>query len=112
MRSVKSEIYLEKQFEKAMEPEYIELEDGTKEEREKTTWGYDDWEAKIYAATPEQVEEVRDLIYNADGVMVGNSEELAIIREEVDAYFKGQKSAKEVADIIQSRMKIYVSENQ
>jgi hypothetical protein len=35
----------------------------------------------------------------------------SIISEEAEAYFKGQKTVDEVADIIQSRVKIYVSEN-
>ena len=34
-----------------------------------------------------------------------------IINEEADAYFTGQKSAADVAQIIQSRVSIYVSEN-
>ena len=41
----------------------------------------------------------------------GNSEVLKIINEEAAAYFSGQKSVDEVASIIQSRIKIYVSEN-
>ena len=103
---------LEKQFEEAMKPEYITLEDGTKEETEKTSWGYDDWEAKIYAATPEQIEELRNLINNAEGVSSGNNAVISILQEEVGAYFEGQKSAQDVANIIQSRVTIYVSENQ
>ena len=34
-----------------------------------------------------------------------------IITEEVAPFFAGQKTAKEVADIIQSRVSIYVNEN-
>ena len=33
-----------------------------------------------------------------------------IITEEAEAYFKGQKTLNEVADIIQSRATIYVNE--
>ena len=40
------------------------------------------------------------------------SEEIySIISEEAAPYFAGQKSAEEVAKIIQSRIQIYVSEN-
>jgi hypothetical protein len=35
-----------------------------------------------------------------------------IISEEAQAYFDGQKTAEAVAEIIQSRVAIYVSENQ
>ena len=70
----------------------------------KTTWGYDDWEAEIYAATPEQVQAVRDLIDSA--VAASNNDEtvLSIISEEAQGYFEGQKSAKDVAGVIQSRV--------
>ena len=40
-----------------------------------------------------------------------NDEIRAIISEEADAYFKGAKSAEEVAKIIQSRVKLYLEEN-
>ena len=36
---------------------------------------------------------------------------MEIVTEEAQAFFEGQKSAQEVADIIQSRMKIYISES-
>ena len=42
-----------------------------------------------------------------------NSEQLLkrLQKEEAAAYFNGQKQAKDVADVIQSRVQIYVSEN-
>ncbi len=77
----------------------------------KTTWGYDDWSAEIYAATPEQVQAVRDLIDSA--VAGSNNDEtiLNIITEEAQGYFEGQKSAQDVASVIQSRVQTYISEN-
>lgn len=77
----------------------------------KTTWGYGDWEAEIYAATPEQVQAVRDLIDSAVAATSNDETVLEIIQEEAQAYFEGQKSAQEVANIIQSRVQTYVSEN-
>lgn len=56
---------LEKQFEQDMEAEYFEDESGKKVEQPKTTWGWDDFEMEIYAATPEEVEAVRELIASA-----------------------------------------------
>lgn len=77
----------------------------------KTTWSYDDWSAEIYAATPEQVQAVRDLIDSA--VAGSNNDEtiLNIITEETQGYFEGQKSAQDVASVIQSRVQTYISEN-
>lgn len=77
----------------------------------KTTWGYDDWSAEIYAATPEQVQAVRDLIDSAVAATDNDETILTIISEEAQGYFEGQKSAKEVAGIIQSRVQTYISEN-
>lgn len=42
----------------------------------------------------------------------GETEVLKIIKEEAAAYFAGQKSAEEVADIIQSRVQVYLKENE
>lgn len=77
----------------------------------KTSWSYDDWSADIYAATPEQVQMVRDLIDSAVAATNNDGTILDIINEEAAAYFEGQKSAQEVAGIIQSRVQTYVSEN-
>ena len=64
------------------------------------------------APTQEEVDMVFNLI-QATGKEKGdpNYQMRVIISEEVDAYFLGQKSVDEVADIIQSRMQVYVSEN-
>lgn len=101
---------LDAMFEEAMTEDYYEL-DGEKIKQPKTTWGYDDWEAEIYAATKEQVDAVKELIEITDGVFNSNQEIANIISEEAAPFFDGQKSAKDVADVVQSRVKIYVNEN-
>lgn len=101
---------LDAMFEEAMTEDYYEL-DGEKIKQPKTTWGYDDWEAEIYAATQEQVDAVKELIEIADGLAKNNQDIANIISEEAAPFFDGQKSAKDVADVIQSRVKIYVNEN-
>lgn len=40
-----------------------------------------------------------------------NQQIMAIITEEAEAFFKGQKTVDEVTPIIQSRVYVYVSEN-
>lgn len=110
---------LEETFEKAMEDEvyYDEEgnplldENGNVQVYPKTTWGWGDWEAEIYAATPEQVQMVRDLIDSASAATNNDQTILNIISEEAEAYFEGQKSAQDVAAIIQSRVQNYISEN-
>ncbi|MCM1118257.1 MAG: extracellular solute-binding protein [bacterium] len=110
---------LEEGFEKAMEDEMALDENGDPALDEngdpiiypKTTWGYEDWEAEIYAATPEQIQMIRDLIDSASASTNNDETILNIINEEAAAYFEGQKSAQEVASVIQSRVQTYVSEN-
>lgn len=102
---------LEQKFAKDMEDEYYEDAEGNKHKRPKTTWGYDDFSVEIYAATEQDVAMVRDLIDTLDTVYQYDEKINQIIMEESAPYFEGQKSAKEVADIIQSRVQIYVNEN-
>lgn len=102
---------LEKQFEEDRKEEYYETPDGGKERRAKTTWGYDDFTVEIYAATEDEINAVRELIERTDKLYEYDEQMYNIITEETQGYFEGQKTAKEVADIIQSRIQIYVNEN-
>ena len=103
---------LEKQFELDMTPNYYEDESGNQTESPKTSWGYDDFQAEIYAAKQEDIDAVMEVLTSAERPAGSVNEEImTIITEETEAFFGGQKSAKETADIIQNRVKIYVSEN-
>ncbi len=101
---------LDAQFEEAMTPEYVEI-DGEQVEEPKTSWSYDEFSADIYAATQEQIDEIKALIESTTEIESRNDEITNIISEEAAALFAGQKSAKDVADVIQSRVQIYVNEN-
>lgn len=101
---------LEAKFEESMRPEYQEM-DGEQEEQPKFEITYDDWRGKLYAATEEEVNAVRMLIDHAGSVTAFPQEIFNMIMEEADAFFEGQKSARETADIIQSRVQIYVNES-
>ncbi len=110
---------LEKMFEEDMTPEYqydenneiMYDENGEPLQYPKTTWGYDDWETEIYAATKEQVDMIKSLIDVAKPAGMTDQTIFEMISEDAAAYFAGQKSAEEVAAVIQSRVEIYVSEN-
>jgi ABC-type glycerol-3-phosphate transport system substrate-binding protein len=102
---------LEKRFEDAMTKEYYEDANGNQVEQMKTSSGYEDFSADIYAATQEQVDTVKGLIESVDSLFQYNEQIIAIVDEESAPFFEGQKTAKEVADIIQSRVQIYVNEN-
>lgn len=91
---------LEKVFDEAM-----------KQEEGSFSWGMGDFNWEGVPATQEEIDTIRKAIDNAQPMPGYNSDILTIISEESAPFFAGQKSAKEVADIIQSRVKIYVSEN-
>lgn len=73
--------------------------------------GYGDWDYTYHIVTQEEVDRVLELIEVAKPMATANQEIMTIIKEEAEAFFKGQKTAAEVAAIIQGRVKIYVSEN-
>ena len=69
------------------------------------------YEGDELVGTQEEAEAVKALIAVAKPAFENDEEIYGIISEETGAFFHGQKSAKEVADIIQNRVSIYLSEN-
>ena len=70
-----------------------------------------DTELVIPPMTQEDVDFMKRFIESLSLVMTPNEDVYNIITEEAKAYFEGQKTAGEVAEIIQSRVSIYVNEN-
>ena len=60
--------------------------------------------------TEEECQYVIEFLKNIDYRQKQIEEIKAIIEEDSAAFFEGEKSAQQVADTIQSRVKIYVSE--
>ena len=74
-------------------------------------WSWGEFDIEIQPATQADVDQVKDLVYNTTAVAGAVSDDITnIITEEAAAYFSGQKSAEDVAGIIQSRMQVYLSE--
>jgi ABC-type glycerol-3-phosphate transport system substrate-binding protein len=85
--------------------------DAMKEENSGGGWGWGNYEVEIQPATQEQVDTVKDLVYNTTAVSGAVSTDiLNLINEEAAYYFSGEQSAEDVAAKIQSRMEIYLSE--
>ena len=101
----------DKKCEEDMTPDYYTDENGEQVEQFKGSWGWDDFNIDLYAATQEQVDQITALINKCDRTYTYDEQIYSIIDEEAAPFFEGQKSAKEVADIIQSRVKLYVNEN-
>ncbi len=94
----------------AMQRPYYLDENEQKIEYDESYW-IGDTEVIIPPMTAEEVQKVEDFIFSIDQTVSYNENLLNIINEEAEGFFSGQKSAKEVAGVIQSRVKIYVNEN-
>lgn len=96
--------------EEAMKNPTYEDENGNLVEYERT-YSIDGIEVLIPPMTETEKEEVLTFIQSVNQLYNYNEDLQNIIAEEAAPYFEGQKGAKEVADIIQSRVQIYVNEN-
>ena len=111
---------LEKRLEEAMTVEYEKDADGNYRLDEKGEripmskggfWGEGMEEpVEFYALTREQADKVMGLIESTDKLYTENTAVLNIIFEQTDAFYSGQKTAEEVAKIVQGKMLIYVNE--
>ena len=64
----------------------------------------------IYAMTQEQADKLLEVINTATRAMSSNDSIYSIVSEQAQAFFAGQKSAEEVARLIQSKANIFVNE--
>ena len=99
---------LDKLFEETQNRELTTAPDGTKYYSE---YGIGDISFYIGNPTDEDIEEIKELIDRADTISSYDEEIFNMVTEETDAFFKGEKSATEVAEVIQSRASVYVKEN-
>jgi ABC-type glycerol-3-phosphate transport system substrate-binding protein len=82
------------------------------EEQSFSSWGYDDLQVSIYyTRNVAYIDTFYDLIARADSLRDYDQQVIDIMQEETESFFAGQKSAREVAEIIQSRVQIYVNEH-
>ena len=101
---------LDKRMQKAQEKPYYEDENGNKVEYDETYY-VGGMEIVLEPLTQADCDRLLSFLKSADHVYSYDRNIITILEEECAAYFEGQKSVKEVADIIQSRVHIYVNEN-
>ena len=91
---------------------YVLDENGNKIEvsRSGMSWGNGDNYIDIYATTQEQADKLWELITTTTKVADYSSSIYDIVNEQTPAFFSGQKSAEEVARLIQNKANIYVNE--
>lgn len=101
---------LDKRMQKAQEKPYYEDENGNKVEYDETYY-IGGMEIVLDTLTQADCDRLLSFLKSADHVYSYDRNIITILEEECAAYFEGQKSVKEVTDIIQSRVHIYVNEN-
>ena len=100
----------EKKLDQSMEKPYWTDENGDKQEYDDQVW-LDGKEIKIDPLTQEERDYIEDYILSAKFSNYYYDEEIYnIINEEVEAFFAGEKSAQDAADLIQNRVSILISE--
>lgn len=100
----------DKMLDDSMEPPYYLDENGKKVEYEDTHY-IGGKEIKINPLTQKERDLLEDYITNAKpAVFYYNEEVTNIITEETEAYFAGDKTAEQTAEIIQNRVSILISE--
>lgn len=98
-------------LEEAMTPTYYtDPETGEQVEQSHGGWGWGSLMIELYALTQEEADMIVDIINSVDKVYGVDEDIMSIINEECAAFFNGEKSARDTANIIQSRARIYVSE--
>lgn len=101
----------EQSLKDAMTPQYYtDPETGVQVEQPKYTMGWEGGEVSVYAMTQAEADQITDLIDATTRVYSYDDTLFQIISDEAEAYFSGQKSAEDVAALIQSRVSIYVNE--
>lgn len=86
-------------------------ENGNKIKESRGGWSSEDFTMNYYGATQEDVDNLKALIEVAKPISNNDQKIMEIVKEEAAPYFEGQKGLDDVVNIIQSRVSIYLSEN-
>ena len=93
-----------------------QLQDAGKEKSDDDDEAYE-WDpvnekrVKLKPLSQEEIQTLKDYILGIKTYACADVEVSKIVTEETQAFFAGQKSAEEVADIIQNRVNVYINEN-
>lgn len=102
---------MDEKTQKAKEPPYYIDENGEKQ-ISYSTWGIgDDIEVEMRELDSDDADRIREFFESVDKLPHYDSQLENIMQEELPSFYDGQKTAEEVADIIQSRVSIYLSES-
>ena len=107
--AVNKQIFMERVQRATQKPTYTD-ENGNEVEYEETFW-INGEDIPLEPLSQEQVDQIANFIMSVDRAYYYNEDVMNIINEEMGAFYTGQKSAQDVANVIQSRAQIYVDEN-
>jgi hypothetical protein len=102
---------LDLQIQMATTTEKFTDEYGTEHEPVDSYWGWDDLDVKVGPSSQSDVDTYMELIDSTTKIGGYNQSIMDIIIEESKAYFSGDKTVDETAEVIQNRVKTYVNEN-
>lgn len=101
----------DKKLAEAMKQEYYTDENGNKVPQSKGGMSMGDGEmVELYALTQEEADQIMAVINSITRTFSYDESILNIINEEAEFFFKGEKTVDQTADIIQSRMTIFINE--
>lgn len=108
----------DKRLEEAMTPEYqkdadgnfVLDENGNKIEVSNGGWSWGGVEVEMRAINQAEADRILELINTTTKAYKSDESILEIVKEEVAPFFEGQKSAEDVAKLIQSKATLYVNE--
>lgn len=101
----------DKKLAEAMKQEYYTDENGNKVPQSKGGMSIGDGEVvEFYALTQEEADQIMSVINSITRTFSYDESMLNIINEEAEFFFKGEKTVDQTADIIQSRMTIFINE--
>jgi len=101
----------DKKLADAMKQEYTTDENGNKVPVSNGGMSMGDGQVvNFYAVTQEEADQIKALINSVSSTATYDQKLLNIIQEESAFFFSGEKTVDQVADIIQSRMTIYINE--
>lgn len=100
----------EQQLKHAEQVQWYTDRDGRQREAPVLTYDMNGEVVEVFAPRPEDTDSLRQMVEGARMIKRGDVEALRIVQEEAAYYFAGQKSLKEVADIIRNRMGLMAEE--
>lgn len=100
---------LDKSIEKEMDQTWAEV--GPDGNKYMTRYDFEDVELYVPYPNEQELDTIYEIINSADRAGTYSEEIMEMILEEAQSCFKGEKDAKDVADVIQSRVSIYLKEN-